>query len=46
MIRPVDSIAVLALLALLAMAVEAHTLRRAGDVPARPVLVHGPAGTG
>jgi hypothetical protein len=43
MIRPVDSIALVALLALLAMAVEAQTWRGAAEVPARPELVRDPA---
>ena len=43
MIRPVDTIALFALLGLLAMAVEAHTWRRAEDVPARPELIRDPA---
>jgi hypothetical protein len=41
--RLVDSIALIALLALLAVAVEAHTRRGAGEVPARPEFVRDPA---
>jgi hypothetical protein len=43
MLRPIDSIALFALLGLLAMAVEAHTWRPAGEVPARPELMRDPA---
>jgi hypothetical protein len=43
MFRPVDCIALLALLGLLAMAVEAHTWRPDEGVPARPELVRDPA---
>jgi hypothetical protein len=43
MIRPVDTIALVALLALLAMAVEANTWPHAGETPARPELVRDPA---
>jgi hypothetical protein len=43
MLRPVDSVALFALLALLAMAIEAHTWRPGGGVPARPELIRDPA---